>query len=162
MYHAAQDTITNILLIAPVGHGPLIPDLAADQISSFREGCTAESVPPFYPDSSRTDGEGGPNSCITCRSVANTTEPKDTTVHWAAARQPRTELGLVGAATARRLFERFFPDDPDLADAFERRLGKQRHSPAQIQGWLLANSTDPQAAAAASGLEGRIQDIAAE
>lgn len=73
-----------------------------------------------------------------------------------------TELGLVNSATARRLFERFFPDDPDLADAFERRLGKQRHSPAQIQGWLLANSTDPQAAAAASGLEGRIQDIAAE
>ncbi|MCK0143615.1 hypothetical protein [Aliiroseovarius sp. F20344] len=46
-------------------HGPLIPELAADQISSFRGGCTAESVPPFYPDSSRTDGEGGPNSCIT-------------------------------------------------------------------------------------------------
>ena len=46
-------------------HGPLIPELAADQITSFRGGCTAESVPPFYPDSSRTDGEGGPNSCIT-------------------------------------------------------------------------------------------------
>lgn len=46
-------------------HGPLIPELAADQLSSFRGGCTAESVPPFYPDSSRTDGEGGPNSCIT-------------------------------------------------------------------------------------------------
>lgn len=46
-------------------HGPLIPKLAADQISSFRGGCTAESVPPFYPDSSRTDGEGGPNSCVT-------------------------------------------------------------------------------------------------
>ncbi len=50
-------------------HGPLIPELAADQISSFRGGCTAESVPPFYPDSSRTDGEGGPNSCVT-RQVA--------------------------------------------------------------------------------------------
>lgn len=46
-------------------HGPLIPDLAADQITSFRGGCTAESVPPFYPESSRTDGQGGPNSCIT-------------------------------------------------------------------------------------------------
>lgn len=46
-------------------HGPLIPALAADQISSFRGGCTAESVPPFYPDSSRTDGQGGPNSCVT-------------------------------------------------------------------------------------------------
>ncbi len=46
-------------------HGPLIPELASDQISSFRGGCTAESVPPFYPESSSTDGIGGPNSCIT-------------------------------------------------------------------------------------------------
>lgn len=46
-------------------HGPLIPEFAADQISSFRGGCTADSVPPFYPDSSRTDGQGGPNKCIT-------------------------------------------------------------------------------------------------
>lgn len=46
-------------------HGPLIPDLAADQLSTFRGGCTAKSVPPFYPDTSRTDGEGGPNTCIT-------------------------------------------------------------------------------------------------
>ena len=46
-------------------HGPLIPELAADQISSFRGGCTADSVPPFYPDSSRTDGQGGSNKCIT-------------------------------------------------------------------------------------------------
>lgn len=46
-------------------HGPLIPELASDQISSFRGGCTEESVPPFYPESSRTDGMGGPNSCIT-------------------------------------------------------------------------------------------------
>ncbi len=49
-----------------------------------------------------------------------------------------TELGLVSAATARRLFERFFPGERDLAEAFERRLGDQQHSPAQIQGWLLA------------------------
>jgi len=50
-------------------HGPLIPDLAADQISSFRGGCTLESVPPFYPESSRTDGAGGPNTCVS-RQVA--------------------------------------------------------------------------------------------
>lgn len=46
-------------------HGPLIPELAADQTSSFRGGCTAESVPPFYQESSRNDGAGGPNTCIT-------------------------------------------------------------------------------------------------
>ncbi|PTM99673.1 hypothetical protein C8N32_1441 [Rhodovulum imhoffii] len=73
-----------------------------------------------------------------------------------------TELGLVGAATARRLFERFFPSERDLASVFEQRLGGQKHSPAQIQGWLLANSTDAYSAAQASGLEGHIQDIAAE
>ena len=50
-------------------HGPLLPELAADQLSSFRGGCTADSVPPFYPESSRTDGEGGPNTCVS-RQVA--------------------------------------------------------------------------------------------
>ena len=62
-----------------------------------------------------------------------------------------TELGMASAATARRLFERFFPGERDLAEAFERRLGDQQHSPAQIQGWLLANSADAYSAAKASG-----------
>ena len=46
-------------------HGPLIPELAADMVSSYRGGCTLDSVPPHYPDSARTDGEGGPNTCRT-------------------------------------------------------------------------------------------------
>lgn len=50
-------------------HGPLIPELAPDMLSSFRGGCTLESVPPFYPDSARTDGAGGPNTCVS-RQVA--------------------------------------------------------------------------------------------
>lgn len=50
-------------------HGPLIPELAADMLSSFRGGCTLESVPPHYPDSARSDGEGGPNTCVS-RQVA--------------------------------------------------------------------------------------------
>ena len=50
-------------------HGPLIPDLAADMLSSYRGGCTLESVPPHYPDTARTDGEGGPNTCVS-RQVA--------------------------------------------------------------------------------------------
>ena len=73
-----------------------------------------------------------------------------------------TELGLVNAATARCLFERFFPGKEGLAEEFEQRLGKRRHSPAQIQGWLLANSADADVAAEASGLECHLQDIAAE
>ena len=67
------------------------------------------------------------------------------------------ELGLVGAATARRLFDRFFPREPDRARAFEAALGDRRLSPAAIQGWLLANSSDPQAAARADGLSPRAQ-----
>ena len=50
-------------------HGPLIPELAADMLSSFRGGCTLESVPPHYPESAKTDGTGGPNSCVS-RQVA--------------------------------------------------------------------------------------------
>ena len=50
-------------------HGPMIPELASDMLSSFRGGCNIESVPPHYPDSARTDGEGGPNSCVS-RQVA--------------------------------------------------------------------------------------------
>jgi len=73
-----------------------------------------------------------------------------------------TELGLVSAATARHLFERFFSGEGDLARTFEQRLGHQKHSPAQIQGWLLANSADAYSAAQASGLEGCVRDIAAE
>lgn len=44
-------------------HGPLILELAADMLSSFRGGCTLESVPPHYPETARSDGEGGPNTC---------------------------------------------------------------------------------------------------
>lgn len=50
-------------------HGPLIPQIAADMLSSYRGGCTLDSVPPHYPESARTDGEGGPNTCVT-RQVA--------------------------------------------------------------------------------------------
>lgn len=72
------------------------------------------------------------------------------------------ELGLIGAATARRLFERFFPQEPDLAVAFEQRLSDRKLTPAMVQGWLLAHSTDPRAAAEASALVGEIMRIAAE
>ncbi len=50
-------------------HGPLIPELAADMLSSFRGGCTLESVPPHYPETAKSDGEGGPNTCVS-RQVA--------------------------------------------------------------------------------------------
>ncbi|WP_298258680.1 AAA family ATPase [uncultured Litoreibacter sp.] len=63
-----------------------------------------------------------------------------------------TELGLVNAKTARQLFDRFFPDEAMLAEQFQESLGSQKASPAEIQGWLLANSSDPSKAALATGL----------
>lgn len=64
-----------------------------------------------------------------------------------------TELGLINAPTARRLFSRFFPGQDALAESFEQHLQNQKLSPAQVQGWLLANSNDAQTAAQALGLK---------
>ena len=66
-----------------------------------------------------------------------------------------TELGLVNAATARRLFEKFFPEDGVLGQQFETSLGDRKTSPAEIQGWLLANSSDATAASLGGGLLGK-------
>ncbi|NSX53745.1 AAA family ATPase [Parasulfitobacter algicola] len=73
-----------------------------------------------------------------------------------------TELGLVNATTARQLFDRFFPNEPLLARRFQERLGMQKTSPAEIQGWLLANSSDPSKAASATGLLAKLNRVAAE
>ncbi|GHC54386.1 AAA family ATPase [Neogemmobacter tilapiae] len=62
------------------------------------------------------------------------------------------ELGRVGAVAAGRLFARFFPNDPQMAESFVRRLGAARFTPAELQGWLLANAHDPAQAAQAEGL----------
>lgn len=44
-------------------HGPLIPDLAASMLTSYRGGCRDESLPPPFPDSAKADGVAGPNAC---------------------------------------------------------------------------------------------------
>lgn len=62
------------------------------------------------------------------------------------------ELSLIGAATARKLFERFFPEDAALAGIFEHRVGTAHISPAAVQGWLLAHRDTPIIAARAEGL----------
>lgn len=48
-------------------HGPLIPDVAADMLSTYRGGCTDGGVPPFYPASAMSDGMPGPNTCETAQ-----------------------------------------------------------------------------------------------
>lgn len=44
-------------------HGPKIPQLVANQISTLRGGCTDESVPAAFPPVAHADGIPGPNTC---------------------------------------------------------------------------------------------------
>ncbi len=73
----------------------------------------------------------------------------------------RLELGHVGAGAARALYLRFFPDEEARADQFVARLGAGRFAPAALQGWLLANAGDAEAASGAEGLM-PVASVAAE
>jgi chaperone BCS1 len=64
----------------------------------------------------------------------------------------QTEIGTIGAATAARLFLRFFPEETEAAARFAVRIGDRRLTGAEVQGWLLAHAEDPAAAAEAAGL----------
>lgn len=44
-------------------HGPLIPEIAASMLGSYRGGCRDESLPPPFPASAKADGTPGPNRC---------------------------------------------------------------------------------------------------
>lgn len=44
-------------------HGPAIDGLVEDMLSSYRGGCTTESIPAPFPDTARADGTPGPNPC---------------------------------------------------------------------------------------------------
>ncbi len=44
-------------------HGPAIPGLVENQISTLRGGCTDESVPKAFPPVAHADGIPGPNTC---------------------------------------------------------------------------------------------------
>jgi hypothetical protein len=44
-------------------HGPAIPGLVANQISTLRGGCTDASVPLAFPPIAHADGIPGPNTC---------------------------------------------------------------------------------------------------
>lgn len=154
-----DDDLREAMMCAPKGSLIAIEDV--DAVFTQREGGEKRSGVSFSGLLNAIDGVAAQEG----RALVMTTNHKDR-LDPALIRPGRadvhTELGLVSAATARRLFKRFFPDECDLARVFEQRLGNQRHSPAQIQGWLLANSADPETAAQASGLECLLQDIAAE
>ncbi len=44
-------------------HGPLIPEIAASMLTTYRGGCSDESLPPPFPASAKADGVPGPNTC---------------------------------------------------------------------------------------------------
>ena len=44
-------------------HGPLIEGRSADMLSTYRGGCSSESIPAPMPHTARADGKPGPNQC---------------------------------------------------------------------------------------------------
>ena len=44
-------------------HGPLIPEISASMLTSYRGGCRDDSLPPPFPDTAKADGIAGPNEC---------------------------------------------------------------------------------------------------
>jgi mitochondrial chaperone BCS1 len=64
----------------------------------------------------------------------------------------QVEIGLIGAASAARMFLRFFPDATEAAARFAARIGDRRLTGAEVQGWLLTHADDPAAASYAAGL----------
>ena len=52
-----------------VNHGPLDPELAGEMLTSFRAGCTDESLPDFYPDTAKADGTAGNFDCKTVQAA---------------------------------------------------------------------------------------------
>ena len=51
-------------------HGPLDPTIAAEMLTSFRAGCTDESLPKYYPQTALSDGVRGSFDCKTVQAAA--------------------------------------------------------------------------------------------
>lgn len=51
-------------------HGPLDPSIAEEMLTSFRAGCTDESLPEYYPQSALSDGVAGSFDCKTVQVAA--------------------------------------------------------------------------------------------
>jgi len=64
----------------------------------------------------------------------------------------QVELGPIGAATAAKLYLRFFPGETTGAARFAAHIGGRQLTGAEVQGWLLAQAEDPALAAEAAGL----------
>lgn len=58
-----ENPLTAEIHIVINDHGELISDLAQSMLSTYRGGCTDDSLPPPFPDTAKADGEDGTNSC---------------------------------------------------------------------------------------------------
>jgi len=144
-----DDDLREAMISAPKRSLIAIEDV--DAVFTQREGGEKQSGVSFSGLLNAIDGVAAQEG----RALVMTTNHKDR-LDPALIRPGRadvhTELGFVNAATARTLFNRFFPNDAVLGQQFEACLGNLKSSPAEIQGWLLANSADPKQAAGAEGL----------
>lgn len=155
----SDDDLREAMISAPKGSLIAIEDV--DAVFTQREGGDKRSGVSFSGLLNAIDGVAAQEG----RALIMTTNHKeklDPALIRAGRADVHTELGLVNAKTASRLFHRFFPDEDLLGLQFEERLGAMKLSPAEIQGWLLANSSDPSSAALATGLRGSIDSFAAE
>lgn len=51
-------------------HGPLDPSISEEMLTSFRAGCTDESLPEYYPQTALSDGVAGNFDCKTIQVAA--------------------------------------------------------------------------------------------
>lgn len=72
------------------------------------------------------------------------------------------ELGFVGAPSATKLFDRFFPGEGAHCVQFCKNIGNNKFAPSSLQGWLLANAGNPSKAAQADFLDQSPKLMAAE
>ena len=154
-----DDDLREALISAPKGSLIAIEDV--DAVFTQRDGGEKRSGVSFSGLLNAIDGVAAQEG----RALVMTTNHKeklDPALIRPGRADVHTELGLVNAKTARRLFDRFFPDDACLGLQFEERLGDVKLSPAEIQGWLLANCADPAAAALAANLHPALDKIAPE
>lgn len=58
-----QEPMTAEIHLIVNDHGPIIPEMAQSMLTTYRGGCTDESLPPPFPDTAKSNGTPGPNQC---------------------------------------------------------------------------------------------------
>ena len=64
------DADTSEIHLVVKDHGPAIEGRLGEMLTTFREGCTTESINPAFPDVAFADGTSGPNTCALVQHAA--------------------------------------------------------------------------------------------